>query len=163
MLLEIFYSDYWPHLYCYNHNVLTDMSFFRCFILNSWIHKESFIWITGVDCPKSINQDWVQVLNYCKYPLLVLPVVGIEPATSKWFHLKNMFQSNALSTTLCVSDNTEWTFGIYKPNVSITILKRCDYKNKNEIDSLRIFFIFYVTWTVRRYSTLKVWLKATML
>ena len=40
----------------------------------------------GVDCSNSINHEWVQVSNYCKYSLLLLPVVGIEPATSRWFH-----------------------------------------------------------------------------
>ena len=27
------YSNNWPHLHCYTHNVLVDMFFFRCFVL----------------------------------------------------------------------------------------------------------------------------------
>ena len=39
-----------------------------------------------VDCSNSVNHYWVQVMSYSKYSLLFLPVVGIEPATSRWFH-----------------------------------------------------------------------------
>ena len=56
-------------------------------MLNSRVHTESrvepFISITIVNYSNSVNQDLVQVLNYSKYSLLVLPVVGIEPATSR--------------------------------------------------------------------------------
>ena len=45
-----------------------------------------FIWTTGVDRSNSVNHDRIQVLSYCKYSLSVLPFVGIEPATSRWFH-----------------------------------------------------------------------------
>ena len=68
----------------------------------------------------SVNYDWVQVLSYSKYSLLVLPVVGIEPATSRWFH------SEALSNQtlyplhhVSLLDNSEWIFGTYKPNMSV--------------------------------------------
>ena len=65
-------------LYCYNHNVST---IFVCFRSNSGVHTESqteaFIWTTGVALlfSPSVNHDRVQ--------MLVLPVVGIEPATSR--------------------------------------------------------------------------------
>ena len=83
------YSDYWPHLYCYKHNILADMTFFRCFMSNSGVHTESrtefFIWTTRVDYSNSLNHDRVQVLSYSQYSLLALAVVGIEPATSRWY------------------------------------------------------------------------------
>ena len=53
-------------------------------IIESWI--ELFIWTTGVECSNSVNHDWIQVLSYSKYSLLVLPVVGIEPATTWGFY-----------------------------------------------------------------------------
>ena len=57
------------------------------FTLNSGVHKESwtgpFIRSTEVDCSNSVNYNQVQVLSYSKYSLLFLPVVGIEPATSR--------------------------------------------------------------------------------
>ena len=79
------HSDYWLHLY--THNIL---AFFRCFMSNSGINTESqtepFIWTTGQDYSNFVSHDQVQVLSYSKYSLLFLPVVGIEPATSRWFH-----------------------------------------------------------------------------
>ena len=45
----------------------------------------------GVNCSNSINHDRVQVLSYGKNSLLFLPVVEIEPATSKWFHSEALF------------------------------------------------------------------------
>ena len=64
--------------------------FFRYFLSNSVAHTESwnepFIWTPGVDCSSSVKHDWVQVLSYSKCFLLFLPVVRIEPATSRWSH-----------------------------------------------------------------------------
>ena len=60
-------------------------AFFRCSMLNSVVNAESrsepFIQIMGIDCSDSLIHERVQVLSYIKYSLLVLPVVGIEPAT----------------------------------------------------------------------------------
>ena len=91
---------------------------------NSEVHTESqtepFIWTPGVDCSNSITHDQVEVLSYCKYSLLVLPVVGIEPATSRWLH-SEVF-SNQTPYPLCyvsLTDNSKWILGTYKPNVSI--------------------------------------------
>ena len=86
------YSDYWPHLYCYTHNISTDMflGLLQAFHVELGSHTESqtgpFIWTTGVNCSNSLNHDRAEVLSYSKYSLLFLPVVGIEPATSRWFH-----------------------------------------------------------------------------
>ena len=59
---------------------------------NSEVHTESptgpFIWTTGGDSSDSVNDDQVQVLSYSKYSLLFLSLAGIEPATSRWFHLE---------------------------------------------------------------------------
>ena len=67
-------------------------AFFSCFMSNSEAFIESrtaaFIWTTREDCSNSVNYDWVQVLSYSKYSSLLLLVVGIEPATSRWFHLE---------------------------------------------------------------------------
>ena len=64
--------------------------FFRCFMVNSEVHTdprtEPFIWNTSMDCSNSVNHDWVQVLSYYRYSMLFLSVVGIEPATARWFH-----------------------------------------------------------------------------
>ena len=54
-------------------------AFFRCFMLNSLIQTESQT--TGADCSNSVDHDQVKVLSYCKYSLLFLPGVGIEPST----------------------------------------------------------------------------------
>ena len=56
----------------------------------------AFIYYLGVDCPNSIN-DQVQGVSYSKYSLF-LPVVGIEPATSRWFHSEALFNQTLLST-----------------------------------------------------------------
>ena len=42
----------------------------------------NFIWTTGGDYSDFVNPDLVQVLNYSKYSFLILPIVGIESATS---------------------------------------------------------------------------------
>ena len=84
------YSDYWPYLYCYHHKVLVHMSFGILQVSNSRVHTESrtepSILTTGVACFKSVNYVGVQMLRYNKYSLLVLPVVGIEPMTSRGLH-----------------------------------------------------------------------------
>ena len=46
-----------------------------------------------VDCSNFINHDRVQVLNYNKYSLLFLPVVGI--CNLQMISLINTFESNA--------------------------------------------------------------------
>ena len=70
-------------------------------MLNFVVHTESrtehFIWTTGVDCSPSVNYDWVQVLS-SKYSLLFLPVIGIEPATSRSFYSHEL--SNQMSYPL---------------------------------------------------------------
>ena len=79
------YSVYRLHLYCYAHNVLADMFFGLLQVFHIEIRSRqrisNFIWTIGVDCSNSVNHDWIQVLSYCK---LLLPVVGIETATSRW-------------------------------------------------------------------------------
>ena len=56
-------------------------------MFNLGVHTESqtepFIWTTRVDRSNSIKHDQVQVLSYSKYSLLDLPVLGIEPVTSR--------------------------------------------------------------------------------
>ena len=66
---DLEYSDYGPHLYCYSPNVPADLSFWY-FISKTGVHIESrteslraLVWVTGVDCSKSVNQDRVQVLS----------------------------------------------------------------------------------------------------
>ena len=85
------------------------LSSFRCFMLNSGVHTEfqtePFIWTTGVDCYNFVNHDWVQVLSNWKYYLLFLPVVGIEPATSRWFHLALSKQLPSLLHRVSLPDN----------------------------------------------------------
>ena len=81
------YSDYWPHLYCYTSNVSANMPFglLHVFHVELRIWTEPFIWTEGVDCSNSINHDQVQMLSYSKYSLLFLLIVGIEPATPRWY------------------------------------------------------------------------------
>ena len=71
------------------------LALFRCFILisgaNTAPQTEPFIQSMGIDCSHFINHNWVQVSNCCKYSFLFLPLVGIEPATSWWFHPKACF------------------------------------------------------------------------
>ena len=98
---------------------------FRCFMSNSGVFTESrtefFLWTTGVDSSKSVNHDQIQLLCYVNYSLLVLPVVRIEPATSRWFpseapSIKTPYPLHHVS----LQNNAEWIFGTYKPNVAIT-------------------------------------------
>ena len=76
-------------------------AFFMSLKSNAEVHTESrsgpFIWITKVDCSNSVKADRVQVLGYIKYSLLVLPLVGIEPATSWWFHNETPYPLRHLS------------------------------------------------------------------
>ena len=66
------------------------MSFDFLQVFHVEVHTELWTWPfirTGeVDCSKTFNHDWAQVFSYSKYSLLILPVVGIEPAASRWFH-----------------------------------------------------------------------------
>ena len=79
-------TTFWP---------ICPVAFFRCFISNSGVHIESqtelSVWTTGVDCYNSVNDDQVQVLSHSKHFLIFLPVVGIEPATTRWFNLKTLY------------------------------------------------------------------------
>ena len=59
---------------------------FHVDLVHTEFRNEPFIGTTGLDCSDSVNHDWVQDLSYCKYSLLFLPAVGIEPATFRWFH-----------------------------------------------------------------------------
>ena len=71
-------------------------------------------------CVKTVNHDQVQVLSYSQYSSLFLPIVGIEPVTSRWFHSEEL--SNQITYPLhyvSLLNNSEWIFGTYKPNVSI--------------------------------------------
>ena len=87
------YSDNWLHLYCYNHNVSADTSFglLRVFHVELGgptqnLELNPLFEPQGVNCSNSVDHDRVQMLSYSKYSLLVLLVVGIEPATSRWFY-----------------------------------------------------------------------------
>ena len=85
-----FYSDYWPHLYCNNHKFSAGMSlaFFWCFISNWTLCLNYRSWLF------QFHELWPG--RSVKYSLLFLPVVGIEPATSRWFHLEALSQSKHL-------------------------------------------------------------------
>ena len=100
---------------------------FRCFMSNLGVHiksqTETFIWTIGTDCSTSVNHDWVQVLSYSKYYLLVLLVVGIELTTCRWFHSEA--PPNKMTYPLrhaSLTDSSEWILRTYKPNISITFL-----------------------------------------
>ena len=97
MKLDNFYHwrllDYGLHLYCYIDNVLDDtcLAFFRCFVLNLGAYTKlwtmSFIQSMEFTCSDSINYNWVQGLSI---PVLLLPVVRIEPVTSRWLSLRSL-------------------------------------------------------------------------
>ena len=97
-------------------------AFFRFFMSNSGSHTESqtvpFIWSKGVDCSNTVNNDRVQILNYSKYSLLVLLVVGIVPATSRWFHSETLSNKTSSSTWKTrrrpkhISAETLWVLGV---------------------------------------------------
>ena len=132
--------------------------FFRCFVSSSGVHTESqtepFIWVTGVDCSNSINHDQVQVLSYSLYSLIVIPIIGIEPATSRWFHSKapskHLYSvminrigtvypcgsNKGFSSKFCV-DSQVWH---ERPEEGrrTSQSKHCDYNNKDEVNSLNI-------------------------
>ena len=63
------FSDYCLHLYCYFHNVLTNMStgLLQVFLSNPETYTElrttSFIGSTGIACSDSVSHNWVQVLS----------------------------------------------------------------------------------------------------
>ena len=78
-----------------------------------------FIWTTGVDCSNSVDYDRVQVLSYGKYYLLFLPLVGIEPVTSRWFHSQVQ------------QETPEEGRRTYRR-------KCCEYNNKDKVNSLNI-------------------------
>ena len=141
------YSDYCLQLYSYTHNILTDMSaFFRSFLSNSRVYTKfwtkPFIWITGVDSSNYDYHDWVQPLSYSKYSLLfLLPVVEIEPVTSRWFHSEAL--SNQMPNSLphiSLSDNSKWIFGTYKLNVAINSWDTPSWYH------MKYLFFFYFGW-----------------
>ena len=94
LIFTVILTIFWP---------ICPLTFFGCFIWNSGVHTEfqtePFIWTTGVDCSNSFNHDCVQVLDYSKYSFLFLPLVGIEPAISRWFHSEAF--SNQIPYPLC--------------------------------------------------------------
>ena len=77
---------------------------FRCFVPNPGDHTkfrtEPFIWTTGIDYSNYINHDRIHVLSYSKYSLLFLPIFGIEPATSRWFHSEAL-SNRLINSTTC--------------------------------------------------------------
>ena len=109
---------YLEYLYCW--------PIFIVIITTLWLICPSalfkyFMSNSGVRTAKSVNHDRIQALSYCKYSLLFLPLVGIEPATSRWFNSEAL--PNQMPYPLCyvsLLDNSEWIFRTYKPNVSIT-------------------------------------------
>ena len=73
-----------------------------------------------MDCSNSINHNKVQVLSYSKYSLLCLPVVRIEPVTSRWFHLEVHHHSN---TYICYATYSSGQFrGIFLVFINIMLL-----------------------------------------
>ena len=113
------YSYFWLHSYFYSPD---DMWFgfiqFSCFMSNSRVHKESqtepIIWTTWVESSNSINHDRVQVSSYSYYFLLFLSVLGIEPATSKWFYSE------------AVSNQTPYTLRhVWQVSATIKMRSRC--------------------------------------
>ena len=51
-------------------------------------------------------------------PVLLPPVVRIEPATFRWLSPLKLREPTPITVTLCVLlDNSEWIFGYYKLNV----------------------------------------------
>ena len=64
-----------------------------------------FTWTTGADCSKT--------LRYSKYFLLFLPVVEIEPTTSRWFHSETLFYQTPYPLKhVSLSDNSRWLLEI---------------------------------------------------
>ena len=118
-LLLLDYVDYWPHL-SLRFWLICPLAFFKCFMFNLWVHTESwtecYIWTTGVDCFNSVNNDQVQVFSYSKYSVLLFrPVVGFEPATSRWFYSETL--SKQMPNPLChvFLPDTKRTLAITKP------------------------------------------------
>ena len=65
----------------------------------------------GVDCFHSVNHDWIQVLSYANYSMLLTPLVRIEPATSDDCPLSSQVRQEGRR--------------VHRP-------KRCEYTNKDE-------------------------------
>ena len=119
------YLDYCFHLHCYTLSVLANVSFglHQVFYVELRSLYRTLNWtlylIQRVDCSHSIKHDWVQVLSYCRYPLL-FTVVETEPAISRWFHLEALFNQMPITIILSVLlDNSLWILENYKPNVFI--------------------------------------------
>ena len=76
--------------YRYNHNVWVDMSFGHLHAFYTELRSPHRVLnrtlTTRVHCSNSVNHDETQVPNPSKHPLLVLPVIGTELATSWWLH-----------------------------------------------------------------------------
>ena len=102
------FSDYCLHLYCY-----CPPTFFRC-LANSVTFRElrttSFIESTGVACSDSVNHTSIKYSCY-------LPIVRIEPATSRLSSLKLREPMPTTITPCVLRDNSDWIFGTYKLNV----------------------------------------------
>ena len=86
---------YSQHFSCY---VLQPFSIVKLGSPHRISNWTSYLNSRGLDCSNSVNHDWLQVLSYSKYSWLFLPVVGIEPATSRWFHSEIL--SNQISYPL---------------------------------------------------------------
>ena len=102
---QLYLLTYW-----YIHNVCVD-KFFGFLQVEPLVHTESptepFLWSTGVDCFTSVNHDREKVI-YGMYYLVFLLVVGIKPATSRWFHLEAL--SNQMphpQRNVSLPDNSE--------------------------------------------------------
>ena len=100
----------------------------------SKVASSTLFWVFGMTRPgiepSSVNHDQVQVFSYSKYffvCLLFLLVVGIEPATSRWFHTEAL--SDKIPYPQPQYETPEEGRRIYRP-------KRSDYSNKDEVNSL---------------------------
>ena len=70
---HIEYSDYCPYIYCYNHNILADMSFSFPEVFHAEFrsaHKISNWALYLNHSSNSTNHDQVRMLSYSKYSLL---------------------------------------------------------------------------------------------
>ena len=115
---------------------------------------ESFIWPTWVDCSNSVNYDQVQVLSYSKYSSLFLPVVGIEPATSRGFYSEAPSNQTSYPVQhVSLPSNSEWIFGTYKPYVSIRFLFQASYQKFRQINIILLWI--YQSFILKPYSALQ--------
>ena len=62
----------------------------------------------GMDCSNFVNYDQVQVLNYNNYSCYI-PVVGIETANSRRFHLEELLTKHL--SLLCPAGQFRVNFG----------------------------------------------------